>query len=175
MAGAMEHMTSFDTLASFRELAIARCFQTIGMAFLFVPINTAAYIGLPPGKVNEASALINTMRNLGGSLGVSVANTLVERRAQFHQDRLVSHLTPFDSLYNQDLSSAAKRLMQQGATPSVAPSQALGSIYRTLTNQATMLSYIDVFRILAIGSLLAIGLAVFLRKVEPGKKRVGAH
>jgi DHA2 family multidrug resistance protein len=132
-------------------------------------------VGLPPGKVNEASALINTMRNLGGSLGVSVANTLVQRREQFHQDRLVSHLTPFDPLYNQALANAGKTLTEQGATPSVAPSQALGSIYHTLLTQATMLSYIDVFRMLAIGSLLAVGLVFMLRKMDLGKKAVTAH
>src|SRR6185437_8545174 len=92
-AFALYHMTGFDTEISFRNLAVARIYQVLGLPFLFVPIQTLAYADLPPQKSNNASALINLMRNLGGSVGISVGTTLLVRRGQVHQDRLVSHLT----------------------------------------------------------------------------------
>ena len=168
-------MTGFDTQVSFWTLAIARVFQAVGLAFLFVPINTVAYAGLPPGKSNNASALINLMRNLGGSVGISVANTICSNAAPISSGSSGVASDAVRLAVRAKDSSTPPSPDATSATPSVAPSQALGSIYRTLTNQATMLSYIDVFRILAIGSLLAIGLAFFLRKVEPGKKVAAGH
>ena len=80
--------------ASFDDLATIRVYQTIGLPFLFIPINTIAYDGLPPDKTAQGSALINVARNLGGSIGVSLANTELLQRSQFHQARLVGNLEP---------------------------------------------------------------------------------
>src|SRR6202000_2689935 len=90
----MYHMAGFNTDVSFKYIAVARMFQAMGFAFLFVPIQTLAYSDLPPGKSNNASALINLMRNLGGSVGISVGTTLLVRRSQIHQNYLGYHLTP---------------------------------------------------------------------------------
>ena len=71
---------------------MARVYQAMGLAFLFVPINTAAYSGLPRDKNNAASGLMNLARNIGGSVGISFVTTGLTRRAQFHQARLVETL-----------------------------------------------------------------------------------
>jgi DHA2 family multidrug resistance protein len=170
-AGAMEYMTQLDLQASFKTLALARCMQAAGMAFLFVPINTVAYTGLPPGKSSNASALINTMRNLGGSFGVSVATTLLDRRSQFHQDRLVTHLTPYDSPYAQALRAAGAHLRDTGAA-AMARARATGEIYQMMLAQASMLSYMDVFRVLSISAMAVIVLVLFMKPSDP---REGAH
>ena len=78
--------------ASFAYFAAIRVTQTVGMPFMFIPINTVAYTTIPPHKTNEGSALINVARNLGGSIGVSLANTELVQRTQFHQARLVDNL-----------------------------------------------------------------------------------
>jgi DHA2 family multidrug resistance protein len=167
-AGALEYMTTLDLQSSFKVLALARLFQAAGLAFLFVPINTAAYVGLPAGKSNNASALINTMRNLGGSVGVSVATTLLDRRSQFHQERLVTHLTPYDSPYVQALRAAGAHVRDAGAA-AMAQARAAAGIYQSMLAQAAMLSYVDVFRVLSIGALLVVVLVVFLKKTTPGQ------
>ncbi len=97
------HMSALSPLVAFRDVAWDRVFQAAGIAFLFVPISTIAYLGLPPGKNNSASALINLARKLGGSFGISLAQTWLARRSQFHQTNLVSHLTPYDPTYRQAL------------------------------------------------------------------------
>jgi DHA2 family multidrug resistance protein len=172
MSWAMWYMTNLDTQVSFGTLALARCFQTASMAFLFVPINTAAYIGLPPGKTNDASALINLMRNLGGSVGISAVNTIIIRRGQMHQTRLVSNLTPYNPVYRSALKQAATNLQHNGTAPGAAMHQALASIYASMQVQASMLSYIDVFKLLAVSSLLMVGATFFLKKMRPGE---GGH
>ena len=87
------HMTGFDLQIDFRTLATARVIQAAGMAFLFVPINTAAYAFLPRDKNNAASGLMNLARNIGGSVGISVVTTMLDRRTQTHLNDFASHLT----------------------------------------------------------------------------------
>src|SRR6202140_1912506 len=87
------HMTNFDLQVDFRTAALARVIQAVGMAFLFVPINTAAYAFLPREKNNAASGLMNLARNIGGRVGISVVTTMFARRTQFHQARLSENLS----------------------------------------------------------------------------------
>ncbi|HEY2584887.1 MAG TPA: DHA2 family efflux MFS transporter permease subunit [Tepidisphaeraceae bacterium] len=168
-AASMYHLTHIDMNASFRTLAMARVYQASGLAFLFVPINTIAYIGLPPGKSNNASALINAMRNLGGSVGISFVTTMLARRSQFHQNRLVGDIASYHAPYRQALAHAADHFIQQGASPPDAQHKAFASITQTLLQQAQMLSYIDVFKLLAIGALACVLLTLFLKRMNPGE------
>jgi DHA2 family multidrug resistance protein len=168
-------MTRFDTQVGFWTLAWARVFQASGLAFLFVPINTAAYTGLPKGKTNNASALINLARNLGGSFGVSLANTMLVRRAQFHQNRLLSASTFTDRNYQSAITSTAKRLTEQGLNPVIATHRAAAMIYETVQNQASMLSYLDVFKTLGISAFAFIFLIMFLKQIPRGQKVAMGH
>jgi MFS transporter, DHA2 family, multidrug resistance protein len=174
MSAAMQYMTVFDPQISFKMLSIARMGQTAAMAFLFVPINTVAYVGLPKGKTNNASALINLMRNLGSSVGVSMANTMLERRTQFHQERLVSHITPYDAPYQHAIHNMTTTLMRQGATPALAMRQALASMYENVQMQAAALSYIDVFKVLSISALCLAPVVFLLKTTKPGEARAAA-
>jgi DHA2 family multidrug resistance protein len=174
-AGSMEYMTHLDLQASFWTIAWARVFQAGGLAFLFVPINTIAYIGLPPGKSNNASALINSLRNLGGSVGISFVTTMLARRSQFHQNRLVDRVSDYSLSYRGAIGHAATNFLHHAAALPDATRQAAGSIYQTLQGQAIMLSYIDVFRMLAYGALAGIVLAVFLKKMKPGGEAQGVR
>jgi DHA2 family multidrug resistance protein len=174
MAATMQYMTSFDAQLSFYKIAMARVFQAGAMAFLFVPINTIAYTGLPSGKSNNASALINLMRNLGSSVGISVVTTMLDRRSQFHQERLVGSVTPYAYAYRAAIRSAQSTLIRRGAYPGAAMKQSLGTIYATVQNQAATLSYLDVFKMLAIAALAMVFLVGFLVRFKPGQARAAA-
>jgi MFS transporter, DHA2 family, multidrug resistance protein len=175
MGMAMIHLTSLDLQVSFGVLALARCFQTAGMAFLFVPINTAAYIGLPKGKSNNASALINLMRNLGGSVGVSVAATILARRSQFHQNRLIGNVSSTNPAYLAALHNLTTTLLHAGTGTAAASQTAVAMLYQSVQNQASILSYLDVFQILAYGSFAMIPLALLMKKSKPGEKMHAGH
>ncbi len=142
-----------------------RIFQASGIAFLFVPISTVAYVGIPPGKTNDASALINLFRNLGGSVGISLAQTMLARRSQFHQARLVEHLTPYDLPHRHALQHLHHIL-----PPTHSP---LAALNQSLQQQVGMLSYLDVFHVMALTAVVVFALVFLLGKTEPGQ--AGAH
>src|SRR5258708_7324350 len=96
-------LTRFDLDVGYATVAWARFYHSLGLAFLFIPTNTVAFLGLPPEKSNNASAIINMMRNLGGSFGIAIATTLLARRQQYHQSVLVEHVTPDNSQYDQTI------------------------------------------------------------------------
>lgn len=167
---ALMHLTGFETAVSFKALAIARIYQTIGIAFLFVPVNTLAFNSLPPNKVNNGSAMINLMRNLGGSIGISVATTLLARRSQVHQNFLIDRFTSASVILQHRLQSLTHFI---GGDPVAARQKAYAILSNTLGAQASMLSYIDVFEILMIGCFIAAFLALFLKRIDPSKAQAG--
>lgn len=166
---ALLHLSGFNTEVSFKHIAVARMFQALGFAFLFVPIQTLAYSNLPPGKSNNASALINLMRNLGGSVGISIGTTLLARRSQIHQGTLVSHLTDTSPAFQERLHSLTERFASLGAGSADASQQALAVVKRGVESQAAMLSYLDVFVVLMIGCLIAAALSSLLKQIDLNK------
>lgn len=161
---ALIHMANFDTQMDFKYAVLARCFQAAGLAFLFVPINTAAYAFVPPTKNNAASGLINVARNIGGSMGISLVTTLLDRRAQFHQMRLTEYATALNPYFNQAVRAAARVLGpgNSGNTP-------YALIMRTLQQQANTLSYVDCFWAMGIVFGALVPLVFFMKKTEPGR------
>jgi DHA2 family multidrug resistance protein len=165
---AMIHMTNFDLNIDFRTAATARVFQAIGLAFLFVPINTAAYAFIPPGKNNAASGLINLARNVGGSVGISLVTTMLARRAQVHQTNLTQRLAAGNGQFQGQLAGITHMLIVKGSSPDEAARQAYGIIANSLGRQATMLAYIDNFWMLGIAIGVMIPLVFLMKKVKPG-------
>src|ERR1700730_11146252 len=108
-------MTDFDLNIDFRHAVVARIVQSLGLAFLFVPINTMAFYFIDKAKTSYATGLINLARNIGGSSGIALVTTLIARRQQFHQNILVSHLTPVDPGYQGFLASMSRLLMERGS------------------------------------------------------------
>ena len=153
-----------DTGMSFGSVAAARAFQSFSLPFLFVPITTVAYVGLRPDESNQASALMNVMRNLGGSIGISLVQTLTQQRQQFHQARLVENLSPLNPFYVQNLNQMTSALRSSGQSAAAAPGQAVGQLYGQLGQQANMLSYLDAFRLLMILTLGCLPLLLIMRK-----------
>jgi DHA2 family multidrug resistance protein len=170
---ALYYLSGFDTEASFKKLALARMIQGFGFAFLFVPIQTLAYSDLPPRKSNNASALINLMRNLGGSVGISVGSTLLARRSQIHQDRLVSHLTPTSPAFQNGLHNLTHRFFLHGSDPVQATQRATAVISGQVHTQSAMLAYLDTFVVLLLGCLIAAALTSLLKEVDLSKTTPG--
>ncbi len=167
---ALIHMTHFDIDMDFKYAVVARCYQAAGLAFLFVPINAAAYAFVPPTKNNAASGLINLARNVGGSVGISLVTTILARRAQFHQARLTERATPLNPQFNAALHSAS-RVFGPAGTGTDSP---YALLMRVLQRQAETLSYIDCFWLLGITFAVMIPLVWLMKKTKPGRTAV-AH
>jgi len=175
IAIAMWHMTTLTPDTSFDFFAWARIYQMIGLPFLFIPINTAAYAGLPPEKTNQASALINVARNLGGSIGISLANTELSQRSQFHQVRLTEHVYAASPAYQSVNEQVTKHFEALGASAVNAKQLAAAWLGQVVNQQATLLAYTDVFWLAAVFVALTVPLVLLLlRPARPGAASV-AH
>ena len=142
---ALWNLTTLNADASFASVAWARFFQAIGLPFLFVPITAAAYTGLKPDETDQASALLNVFRNLGGTIGIGFTQTLLQNREQYNQARLTERLNPLSPEYQPGLDAIGSALRSAGAAAADATQQASGQLYEILIRQAAMLSYIEVF------------------------------
>ncbi len=145
-----------------------------GLSFVFVPINTAAYGTLRNEQIGDASGLFNLMRNVGGSVGISLAQTLLTRRTDVHQNEILNSVPQTGQQFQNSLAGA-----QQALTNSFGPGNALhpaqGVLYQELGRQATLWAFVDVFRWLSILSFSCLGVAWLFQKVKPGRAPAGAH
>jgi DHA2 family multidrug resistance protein len=156
-----------DLDISFGVAMWLRVAQVVGLPFLFVPISLAMYVGLPAAKTNDAAGMINFMRNIGSSVGTSMVTTLLARREQFHQSRLVSHVTNYDPAFQSQITALARQLVSSGTSNADAQTQARGLIYQSLNVQSQTLSYLDTFMVLAVGAGIMFLLAFIMRKNDP--------
>ena len=147
-----------------------------GMAFLWVPMNVMAFYYVPRDKTNSATGLINLARNMGGSIGISFVTTMLDRRAQFHQQRFVEHFHMGSPLYHQALQRIMTYLSGRGFDTAQAMLQSQRLLYAQLQKQAMMLSFVDNFRLMSLLCLMVIPLTFIMKKTRPRKgERVSAH
>ena len=173
---ALWHMTHLDLQASFSTYTLDYLFQRLGVAFMFIPINTLAYLDVPPGKNNQISSMINLFRNLGASVGISMVSTLTQRRAQVHQDTLSMHLSTFNPALRAQLSGLSSNLFHAGMSRADASHQALGRMYLMVQTQASLGAYLDTLKILAIICLCLLPVFPLLKGNDPqAKKTMAVH
>jgi DHA2 family multidrug resistance protein len=142
-------------------------------AIVFVPLTTTSMAMLRHAQIGNASGIYNLMRNLGGSVGVSLTTTLVARSVQAHQANLVTHLTPYDPAY-QDRLHQLQTLLHLPVVDWNQSTAALGIIYQAVIRQSYVLAYIDAFRWLALMCFIS-ALSVFLFKAVPVRRPIAAH
>jgi MFS transporter, DHA2 family, multidrug resistance protein len=143
----MLNASSLSLDVGFWSMSATRMSQVMWMPFLFIPISAVSYVGLPPNLNNEASALINLMRNLGGSFGVSFVTNMLVERSQFHHARLAEHITAYNGY---------------GWNTPLAPVDAM------VQAQASIMSYLDVFWLLGLLALIVAPVALLLPRLPKG-------
>ncbi|HEY7854882.1 MAG TPA: DHA2 family efflux MFS transporter permease subunit [Terriglobales bacterium] len=148
--------------------------QGAAMAFIFVPLTTVTMDPVSNAEMGNATSLFNLMRNLGASAGISSVTTLIARRGQFHQNRLVAHLTPANPAYRNMLHALTGAFMRSGSDAATAGHQALGAVYGMLQQQSTLLSFVEVFFLLAAIFFFMTPLVLLMRRPK-STKMVAAH
>jgi DHA2 family multidrug resistance protein len=159
-------MSRFNLYIDYKTAVWSRMVQSLGFGFLFVPIATAAFAFIPKARTQYATGLFNLARNIGGSIGIATVTTMLTRRAQLHQSRLVEHLTPFDSAYRQSLAGASQLMTVHGASPPDAAAAAHGMIYGSMLRQANMLAFVDAFWFMGMLFLAIIPLMLLIKNVK---------
>jgi MFS transporter, DHA2 family, multidrug resistance protein len=157
------------------HFAFARAYQGFGYAFMFVPVTQLAYSYLPKNKNNKGSSLTNLCRNWGGSFGISFVTTMLERRSQYHQSVLVSHLTSADGSVQQFVNNTSHYLLTRGTSGPDAIHQSYGLVASLMTQQATMLAAMDCFHLLGLVVLSGLPLAFFIRRFQIGDTGGAGH
>jgi MFS transporter, DHA2 family, multidrug resistance protein len=166
---------NIDLGVDFSTTAGYRIWQSFGVALLFIPINTASYVGIPEQKGGEVAGTINLFRNVGGSVGISLVETMIARRAQYHQDHLIAHVTPAQQAFRTMATKVGTELLHRGLSQSQATHQASLRIYDAVITQATVLSYQDVAWLVAVICLLMTPLALLLKKNDPKAAHVSVE
>jgi MFS transporter, DHA2 family, multidrug resistance protein len=145
-----------------------------GLSFIFVPISTAAYGTLRNDQIGNASGLFNLMRNIGGSIGISIAQTLLTRRSAVHQNEIINSV-PITGQQFQNSVGSLRTALSGSFGPSNAANPAQASLYQQLIRQASLWSFVDVFRWLSLLCFACVAIVWTFKKVKPGKAPAGAH
>src|SRR5437899_1605889 len=154
------------------QIVWPRVIFIVGLSTLFAPLNVAAFINTPPQLRGAAVGLLALLRNEGGSVGTSVAQTIQQRRDQFHSLRLGENLDPLNPAVNSYLDQAQPIFLQETGDPVAAKQMALQSLYNLREQQSSALSYFDIFFIFAVVAVALIVLVFFMKRSVVEK---GAH
>ena len=151
-----------DLQISFSAATWLRITQVIGLGFLFVPITLVAYVGIAPEKNNSVAGIVNFMRNMGSSVGTSLVTTVIARRSQFHQLRLVEKARVDNPNFVNSVQGLTRQFGSLGKHEALATAYA--RIYQTVQNQAASLAYIDTFMVLCIAAAIMFFLSFSSRQ-----------
>jgi DHA2 family multidrug resistance protein len=169
-------MSLFNLQADFHAVLWPRVIMGFGIGFLFVPLTTVTMSGVDKEQMGNATAIFNLLRNLGGSFGVAFVTTLLARREQFHQFRLVENLTPFNLNYQTAVPQVQQFLRYQGLASPVPGQGVVGVIYNNLLQQAAMLSFNDCFFVVSIMMALVLPFVLLMKRPREGTRQViGVH
>jgi len=157
-------MSRFTLGVDFTTVMWPRVVMGVGMGLIFIPLTTLTLSGLKKEELPNATSIYNLVRNLGGSFGVAITATVLNRRTQFHQARLTESLTPFDPGFALQSRQGTDALAWGGMDPSLAGQGGLGAIYSRLLHQASMLGFNDVFFLLTIMIVLLLPLILLMRQ-----------
>lgn len=173
------NLTRLDLNTAYGTVTLWRMFQVIGLAFIFIPISTLNYVGVPASKSNQISSLSNFARNLGGSAGTALLTTYLARNSQVQQMTLAAHVVPGSIPYRLYMDKVKETLMSHGTSSAAASQIATGQAYQQMLRQASMLSYKNAFAILAIIIFCLTPLPFLMRlpskRAKPDPEALGGH
>jgi DHA2 family multidrug resistance protein len=159
-------MTSLTLGMDYWALALPRFIQGFAVGFIFVPLSTLTLATIRRDKLVNATAVYGMLRNVGGSVGIAVATTLLAQRSQFHQSTLTSHVTAYDPETKARLAQWASHFVTQGSDAFTAERQAVAMLYRETVAQAQLLAYADDFWLLAVMFAMVPIFLPFMRRIR---------
>ena len=160
------NLSQLDLTSSFGHIIELRMLQVIALPFVFIPISTLNYVGVPAAKTNQISALSNFARNLGGSAGTALLTTFIARQAQVHQSALAANVVSGSPAFTSFTGRIKEILIGQGMTPVAAGQAAVGEAYQIMLRQASMLGYKNAFTLLGC-VVLTLSPLPFLMRLPP--------
>jgi DHA2 family multidrug resistance protein len=170
-AAGIYNLTRLDLNTAYATVTWWRALQVVGLPFVFIPISTLNYVGVPASKTNQISSLSNFARNLGGSAGTALLTTFIARSAQTHQAGLAANVVRGSVPYQLYMDRMMTMLEINGMSPVQASQMAVGQAYREMLRQASMLSYKNAFLILSCVLICLVPLP-FLMRLPPKRAKI---
>ncbi|MDD5541643.1 MAG: DHA2 family efflux MFS transporter permease subunit [Acidobacteriia bacterium] len=165
-------MSHFNLELGFANYIWPRIVQGIGLAFIFIPVNTVAFASLQKERMNDGTGLFNLMRNLGGSFGIAIVATTLSRRQQVQNARLGEHLNPFNPNFQWRLNAVQQGLASSGMDPASSHRTSMGFLQGLMQRQAYMNAFVEDFWILGVAMLAMLPLLFLMRRPKPGSEIV---
>ena len=179
------YMSKLNLNLSYGQLVFMRMFQASGLAFLFIPINTIAYVGVKQTENNDVSGLTNLARNIGGSCGTAFMATMLVRREAAHESMMIRYLTPASDAFKREITSMSGIFKAgNGTGPSGgayggaslgAIHQAQAFVYNQLHRQAAALAYVDIIEYLTLFCACMIPLLFFIPRPPKNAAASAGH
>jgi DHA2 family multidrug resistance protein len=173
LAASMFMLSRISLEVGMRSFVVPNVVAGLAMGFIFVPLTTMAVGTLRNEQIGNATGLFNLMRNVGGSFGIAITTTLLARTAQRTQALLVGHLTPENPIYRDRVDALTAALAPHFG--SNAGERAIAIVYRELVRQASLVAYVEVFRLIALVSLLCVPLVFLFRPVRGRPPTAAVH
>ena len=164
------NLTRLDLGVSFGQITMWRAYQVMGLSFVFIPISTLNYLGVPRNKNNQISSFSNFARNIGGSVGTALLTTFLQRTQQTHIQSLGAHAVAGGYQYSHFVETTKNALMQMGVGADSAARIAMGDAWQMLNLQATMLSYQNAFWGLSLIVACLVPLPFVMRRPARSRK-----
>ena len=174
-ASALLVMAGWNLTLDFKHAVLGRVLQSFGLAFLFIPINVTAFAYIPREKTNMGTGIINLARNIGASVGIATVTTLLERRTQLHQARLMDHVNDMNPALKSTLAGFAATSVSGGSSGAGAAAKAHGMLFNMIERQATMLAFLDNFKLLGVIFFAIIPIFFLLKRPKMGGGNVPVH
>lgn len=163
-ASAMFIMRGLNLEASYWAFVWPRIVLGIGLAMIFVPLTTVTLSIISRQEMGNATGIFNLLRNIGGSVGIAIAATLLARFSQLYQTSLVPHFNQYNPLFRIRLHELQQTLINKGISASQADQTALAMLYGTVQKQAAALAYNHIFFIIGLAFLVIIPLLLLLKR-----------
>ncbi|GAW66707.1 DSBA oxidoreductase [Geoanaerobacter pelophilus] len=157
-------MQHFTLQAAYSDFVWPRVVLGVGLAMIFVPLTTVTLATISKEEMGNATGIFSLLRNIGGSVGIAIAATMLARYSQFYQTSLVAHVNPYNPVFQSQLGMLKGALMGRGLDAVAAEKGAMTVIYGTVSRQAYMLSYNRIFFIVGLAFLIIIPLLFLLKK-----------
>ena len=161
--------------AGYWDIFWPQLLQGTGMALTFVPLTTVSMQAIPPERMGNATSLFNLMRNIGGSVGIAVTGTLLTRQRQAVGAVLGERITAYDPESQAILAQLKAGFMARGADAFTATERAYGALHGILIQQASMVSFVWLFRLLGVIFLLLLPLILIMRRPKGRMSAAAAH
>lgn len=168
-------MAGWNLSLDYHHAVFGRMLQSFGLAFLFIPINVAAFAYVPREKTNMGTGIINLARNVGASVGIATVTTLLERRTQHHMAQLSEHVNSMNPAYRTVLAGFTSTFTSAGSSSPNAAARAHGMIYFILQRQAAMLAFLDDFKLLAVVFFAIIPIFFLMKRPKMSGGNVPVH